>query len=192
MKSDQISRCKELIKQYFEKKRKAKARNQLFLELSPYISKWLITSLAPKNMFLTSKEALSLSWDCFEFCLKHYKYRKSSKSGGKPIPIPNHFYSYTKFYAANYHHNKKKEDRIVSFDDPNSTPDLGFMQIEELKSFHSFLDKNYKSIFEDAIDSMSNSNWNRKRRLGETSVSYVRYCESKKVFKWVIDFLIKR
>lgn len=189
-----IHKCHTLILQHNKEKEpstKEKIRNNIFMEMQPFFSKWIGAILASKNIFWTHKEIVSLGWDCFEFCLKHYK-------DNSTIPIPNHFYSYTKFYL-NMHFTKENK-RITQ--EKNSGPTFlhvpgedfnnAFMYIEELRAFHEALEPEYKIVFEDAVMSMLANVKDRVRRIDESSLSYTRYSESKKIFKIVVDFLLRR
>lgn len=96
MNKDQIDISNGLIIQYNNEKdtnTKNQLRNRVFMIIKPFMERWIIAILSKKGVYISETEATSKGWDCFEFCLKNYKI-------GKAIPLPNHFYAYTKFYLA--------------------------------------------------------------------------------------------
>ena len=192
MRAEQIAEAGELIRLLratTNELKKKKIRNSVYEILRPFFAKW-IKSLYPKTHFpdLNEKEILSLSWDCFEYGLSHWK-------PGKSPPIPNHFYAYSKYYLQS----KFKRDRENATlsggkgPEPSNLPsNAAYDQIEELTKFRDCLDNKYKSVFDDALMSMTDNKRDRVRRLEKTSLAYSKYCESKNIFKIVIDFLIRR
>jgi hypothetical protein len=193
LKKDQIGKCHRLACKYHayvtECRGKMRVRDKLFEEVRPFMKRWIISVAAKKGAYIEDDEATSLSWDCFLFCLSHFKPLKS-------IQIPSHFYSYTKFYLLTKSYIGKEEAGNISIDNISSTHGdnafAAYHHIEELKAFRTMLDENHLTTFDDALMSMVTSNKDRVRRLGESSLNYVRYHEAKGIFKIVIDFLIKR
>ena len=188
MQKGQIEYYNTLICQYRAEPNaeiKCNIRNQIFLEIQSYMIKWISSILSKKNVFLEEDEMQSLSWDCFEFCLKNYKIHKN-------IPLPNHFYNYCRFFLVMDYLKKKKHNDIETDNLISSDTDGAFLHIDELKAYHSILDKEYKIIFEDAINSMCGTMKDRERRLNKSELSYLRYTEAKKIFKLTIDFLLRR
>jgi len=160
-----------------------KQRNKLFTYLQPTIIQWMQFILKTKT-FYPEEELKALSWDCFLFCLNYYKPEKN-------IPLLNHFFAYTKFFLLI----KEKEKAIDKnkVDPTKEEYDLSVFEVlDDLKNFKQSLPEEYKSIFDDTLMSMSKANKNRVRRLKETSVKYHQYHESKKIFRLVIDFLLRR
>lgn len=162
-------------------------KNSIYLKMKPYMIKWLSSILSKKGMFLSKEEMISMSWDCFEFCLRNYKYENEE------IYIPNHFYTYTNFYI--------KTSKIRVYDSTendlvNVAEEIHHEQIyehlEELKEFRKGLPEKYKIVFDDALMSLIPNIRERLHRAKETELSTSKYKESKKLFKIVIDFLIRR
>ena len=188
-----IQTCKELMGQYNSEKEETKKqdhRNKLFLQLKPYMIKWMSSIMAEKKIYFINRDLLSLSWDCFEFCLLRY-------NAARDIPIPNHFYAYSKFFLIMYVAKESKElnktHEQFAGSEANETEEWkALLHIEELKSFYNSLEGKYKLIFEDALMSMSINKKDRVRRVGESSYKYAQYVESKKVFKIIVDFLLRR
>ena len=181
----EIDICEKLIASFCKatnKEQKEKIRNKLFFELEEQIIKWM-TSIMKNKMYFTDTEMKSNCWECFTFCLNHYK-------PDRKIPLPNHFYAYTKFYLLSKTIKKNNEN----LEDYNENAyDLSiFESLDDLKMFKKFLPQEYLSIFDDALMSMSRWRKDRVRRLEETPVKYYQYCEAKKIFRIVIDFLLRR
>jgi len=196
MKPDQIKKCNELIWQHnkeeeIEKKRII--RDQAFQLLKDPMMRWIPAILSKKSIYIQPDEILSLSWDCFEFCLARYKLDQS-------VPLPNHFHAYTRFYLMSTFVRKNKEINVNSGNEENpietisetfSEGDLeAIFHLDELKQFHACLPSDYKIIFEDAILSMSGQMKDRVRR--KEGMPFGQYTEAKKVFKYVIDYLLRR
>jgi hypothetical protein len=172
---------------YSHSKEKENLRNEIYLTMLPFIKKWISSILAKKSIFWDQEEMLSKSCDCFEFCLKHFKPEKK-------IAIPNHFYSYTNFYLKI--HDKINNQKISEqeFEVKNSylgNEDL-YNQLDELKSFRNILSTEYALVFDDALMSLIPNNKDKQYRIKQSNLSSIRYQESKKIFKIVIDYLLRR
>lgn len=182
-KSKQLYECSD-------QKEKDQIRNDMFVKMEPFIDIWLKGNLNYRKLFMEDGERLSLCWDCFEFCLKYYR-------PGKNIPLINHFYGYTKFFLLSWFAEKNKRDNI---NDPDASIDDGkldncavfYEQIDDLKQFRKMIPEDYQTIFDDAILSMAGRPVDKIPYRKSNAYSYYKYCESKKVFKIVIDFLLRR
>lgn len=172
---------------YSHSKEKDNLRNEIYLIMLPFIKKWISSILAKKGIFLEQDEMLSKSWDCFEFCLKHFKPEKK-------IAIPNHFYSYTNFYLKFHESINKQNISNQEFDTKNSclSDENLYSQLDELKSFRSILNIEYSLVFDDALMSLIPNNKDKQYRIKQSNLSSIRYQESKKIFKIVIDYLLRR
>jgi hypothetical protein len=181
------------VKLFFDsvdQKEKDTIRNDMFVKMSPFIDRWIKGNLSYRQVYLDNTERLSLCWDCFEFCLKYYRLEKN-------IPLANHFYGYTRFFFLSWINDKRK---IENQDGPSIPPDEGkldnlnifYEQIDDLKQFRNAIPESYKSIFDDALLSMTGKTADKIPYLKSDHYSYYKYCESKKVFKIVIDFLLRR
>lgn len=194
MTPDIIRQCQTLISSYAAEPNPDKQneiKGALYLCLRPHIIKWMNAVVVSKQLFGIKDEVVSLSWDCFEFCLSHYKPQRM-------VPVPNHFYAYVKFFLGIYQaeQNRKNNKTHNQFVDSERNSvvneEAAYLIMDELKAFHASLDNRYKDIFEDAVMSMSNNRKDRVRRVNEGSYQYTQYIESKKVFKMIIDFLLRR
>jgi hypothetical protein len=191
MKPEQVKKCNELLLQHQKEtvtEKKRKIRDEAFGLIKDPMIRWIPAILSTKNIYIDPKEILSLSWDCFQFCMKHYKPHRT-------IPLPNHFYSYTRFYlASEYFKDSNKasdvKEQEKKFTDAPKEELEAIFHLEELKQFHSILPDHYKIIFEDALLSMTGPMKDRIRR--KEGMPYSQYFESKKVFKIVIDYLLRR
>jgi hypothetical protein len=174
------------------KENRDEIRNNIYLEMKPFMQKTVTSVLHRKGIYISDEETLSIAWDCFEYCMSNYRHKKK-------IPIPVHFYKYSFFYITNELKKERKINKkheIISFEDL-STAEIGFdddayEELEELKSFRSTLPTNYITVFDDAFMSLSPHNKDKINRMTETSLTNVRYQESKKIFKIIIRFLITR
>lgn len=94
MKKDDIDKATTLAfqwKQAEDEKVKEQIRNEIYFLTKPALERWILAILASKKIYYRPDEIISKGWDCFEFALKHFKPEN-------PIPFPNHFYSYSKFF----------------------------------------------------------------------------------------------
>lgn len=185
MKKDEIGVCINLIKRLRKKnisiEENNKLRNDLYDILQTHIIKWMSSILRDRNYY-SKNELLSLSWDCFLFCLKYFKLERN-------IPIPNHFYAYTKFFLLSQY------PKILTNNTGGClyTDDVFIYEaLDELKKFREDLPDNYQTVFDDALMSMSNCRKDHVRRLERTNIKYYQYCEAKKIMKIMIDFLLRR
>lgn len=191
MKKEQKDSCHRLICKYRicpEGGRKTRLRNRIFQELQPFMVKWVSAILAKKSIYATEEEILSFSWDCFEFCLRRYKVNK-------PISVPGHFYSYTRFYLLKNVVYKEEglEESNANIDSVEISPlNTIYEGLEELRSFRSILDPEYAMVFDDAIMSMHTKSKDKQYRQKESTLKQSKYKESKKLFKIMIDFLLRR
>lgn len=167
-------------------------RNGMFEKISPSIAMWIKGYLSRRKKYISDQERLSLCWDCFEFCLD--RYRPDNK-----ISIPSHFYGYTRFFLMSWFaKNKKYDDRNWNVSDNKIDHNNGnyldefYGQMDDLKTFRKTIPNDYQAIFDDALLSMAGQPRDRAPYRKSDSYGYYKYCESKKVFKLVIDFLLRR
>jgi hypothetical protein len=188
MKKEQSDLCRKLIGEYRkcpDGRRKVNIRNKIFVQIQPFMLKWISSILSDWGAYRSKPEILSLSWDCFEHGLLYYK-------PDKPISVPNHFYNYTRFYLLN-DLNSQKDEKEESLDIVKQDPlEKIYEGLEELKNFRSILDPEYHIVFDDAVMSLTPSNNSRQSRIKESPLNQYRYHESKRVFKIIIDYLIRR
>lgn len=192
----QKNHCKALILQLQSEKdieKQRELRNSIFLLIKPFMEKWIASILSKKQVFLNRHEMKSVSWDCFEYCLRLYQ-------PSKDIPVPNHFYAYSKFFLSGSRKSLKKDPSVSgqdyeSFSEAASSdmhPFDAYESIDELKSFRSRLPSAYVPIFDDAIMSLAPGNNQKMNRSSEIPVPYDKYMEAKRIFKIVIEFLLLR
>ena len=190
----EIKKAENLAKRFLSSSSDIEARNELFNILAVPLQKWMKTILQKRGLYLPQGEILSKSWDCFDFCLQHY-------SPEKNILIPNHFYTYTKFFILNEIINRK--DKHIQYISPSQNlENLGdhfdetyfdvLDDIEELRKFKERLPPKYHSVFDDALMSLAPNNNQNLQRLNVTSLGYAQYHEVKKIFKIIIEFLLMR
>jgi hypothetical protein len=190
-----LKQCEDLIKKWESTSlgtKKNEIQNELYSILNPFMDIWIFSILSSrKSEHIPLEEITSKKWDCFKYCLNHYK--PESK-----IPIPNHFYSYTKFHLSMLQIQDKKgfhkgsQEELINL--PSESDDLQkvYEHLEELKKFRDMLPKEYISVFDDAIMSMIPRYSKRIQRLDDTSLYYAKYQIIKKVIKIIIRFLLLR
>lgn len=181
----------EKMERCSDKKEKSDIRNRIFSALQPNINCWVKSFLKKNGSFMEESEILSLSWDCFEFSLNSYHPEKK-------IPLINHFFAYTKFYLMSANSKKNAENNKLHLKSEDfsdfgiENDEKALNSLEELKKFRDLLGEDLSPIFDDALMSMRASTKGRQRRLDKTPLSYSKYHSSKKIFKIVIDFLLRR
>ncbi len=189
-----ISYLEDQMKQLLSddnKESKDKLRNEIFIKMSPTIDRWIKGILGSKQMYMEDGERLSLSWDCFEFCLHYYHPERN-------IHLPNHFYKYTNFFLLSWFAERQKQenpiDRNASIEDNQKLDNcqIYYEQIDDLKQFRKMIPEDYRDIFDDALLSMTGRPVDRIAYVKSDAYGYYKYCEAKKVFKIVIDFLLHR
>lgn len=170
-------------------KRKNRLRNEIFFKVQPYMLKWLYEILLKKGIYLSKQDMTTSSWECFVFCLDNYKCDGN-------IPIPNHFYKYSNYFTSKtiIKENKKYESTNNELNNiPSSIKHNELVEnIMEIKEFRNTLPENYMLVFDDALMSLNPHTGDRLNRMSESKLPQQRYQESKKVFKWFINFLLKR
>jgi hypothetical protein len=187
MQKHEIEKCKQLARRYLsmtDSMDKDTLRNKLFLSLQPFLIKWIKSIYSSKHRYHSNDFILSKSWDCFLFALNSYKPHKH-------IPFINHFFSYTKFCLLSQ---KIEVEHKEYKDNEHRDVDINYCYdvLEDLKKFRDTLPSEYVIIFEDAICSLYGENRDRAMRNKETPVHFYRYLESKKIFKIVIDYLVRK
>jgi len=149
-------KCEEKIlkcKAYKRKSYKAKCRNELYLLMKEDIIKWIKSILRKWYKHETEEEVLSLSWDCFEFCLKHYKINGKNK-------VEKHFYNYISYYLLNRYGQKESVhlplDELKDVISIVKTPhNIAFEKLLTLMQFKECIPEKYKLVWDDAIQSLS-------------------------------------
>ncbi len=192
MQKETITTCTKLAKDYFSLsdrlQEQQETRNKLFFIVKPYMDKWLESILAQRKVFLPKEELLSLNFECFEFCLKSFK-------PDREIPLPNHFYAYANFFLKTNRTLENANKYIcVELDNEKEGEclNLAYEHLDELREFRKSLPGEYISVFDDSLMSLVESRPARLRRLDESPLTYQKYCESKKIFKIVMDYLLRR
>jgi len=205
MEKEEIKKMNKLVDKFFrskQKKRKKELQNEIFLRLKEQILGWMKSCLKKKGTVISKEELLSLSWDCFLFCLNHYKVKRD-------IPLPQHFHTYIKFFLTNnINKDRKENEKFISTLEENDVINMlhkkllaSFLNdqnniatdiLQQLKSFYFYLDNKYKVVFEDALLSFSPvSNRNKVRRIEKSGLPYYKYSESKKIFKIYISYVVE-
>ena len=186
-----IKQIDKKLKEYYNCEiilNKGSIRNDIFLLIYPFLEKWVNSILGKRKIYVENSEMLSLSWDCFVFCLE--KYRPEKK-----IPILGHSYSYTNFFLLSWiskkYESKNKYDDS-ELDNQNDKFDIYYENIDELRRFKDILPEDYKQIFDDALLSMAGRPDGKVGYSKSEAYSKYKYQEAKKAFKFVIDFLLRR
>jgi hypothetical protein len=171
-----------------DNKEKNILRNEIYKVLEEFIPKWVGAICSEQNVFFEKNELTSIGWDCFIFSLDKF-------SPENNIPVLSHFYKYSRYCIMLYlHKERKKEDIEVELTINNEVRDNGEMPqfSADMEWFRSTLPDNYKIIFDDAVCSMAPGKLTRIRRIKTSGMTYLRYCEAKKIFKHIIGYLSGR
>jgi hypothetical protein len=177
--------CKEEIIKYLaapEGLEKDTIRNNLFLFMEKELGNWVKSILNSLGVFSTKQLVLSLSWDCFVYCL--HTYRKLE------VPLGFHFYRNSRYCILKDLRTKKSQS-IISYGEFEITADRqDEAKFLDLKDFVHHLPEKYKPVFQDAVMSMyhgsrarSKVNWNKEE------MNYVEYKSVKAVLISVISYL---
>lgn len=167
------------------------AKEDAFKEAVPFLDQWIKTHLQKRGVFMTDQERLSICWDAFEFCLHHYH-------NDRTISLANHFYKYTYFFILSWFTDQKKEEEkidagtnLAMINDESNLEEC-YEHIDGLKKFRDSLPKEYVPVFEDALMSMFGHNRDKTPYTRKNyPYGYYKYCESKKLLKVIIDFIIR-
>ena len=191
MTKEKINLCEEMIKKWNSLpscEEKNIVRNKLFLIMQKFMEKWVSAHLSRQGKFFSSEEIKSISWDCFTYCLRLFKPERG-------IPIPNHFYSYTRFFLLPSYFDKKEIELNAkvksSIEGVEKNPFLMFELTDELRFFRKCLPPEYLSVFDDCIINLS-PNKSKTHGHKKSPPDYCKYQEAKKIFRIVIDFLIMK
>ena len=184
--------CLDKIQKYKRYKRewqKVQIRNETFALMAYDMTFWIKSILRKWHKYETKEEILSLSWDCFEFCLKHFKVEGTHK-------IESHFYKYTSYYLLNRY---AKKDRVfLPIDELKGilgvieTPEnLAFEKLLTLTQFRNVIPEKYLVIWDDAVLSQSEANQFQQRTRGNIGVKDSTYRAIKEILKNIVKELMK-
>ena len=175
--------CELLLYKYFTYKKesyKVKVRNKLFTLSLPDFKKWITKILYTWNKFESKEQVISLSWECFEYCLSMYDTSYNNFLG--------RFYKSTRYYllmkfakdnSVRVPLEELKE--ILKID--NSPESLIFDNLLTLYQFRDSLTKeNEKVIWDDAFISLSESHKQRSEQRKNAGMSTGEYARLKKIF----------
>ena len=156
--------CELLLYKYFTYKKesyKVKVRNKLFTLSLPDFKKWITKILYTWNKFESKEQVLSLSWECFEYCLLMHDTSYDSFLGR--FFKSTRYYLLMKFAKDNSVRVPLEElKEILKID--NSPESLLFDNLLTLYQFRDCLpNDNSRVVWDDACMSLSN-NLNYKRR----------------------------
>lgn len=165
-------------------------RNQLFELMRPCLLYWITDMNYKFNLKYSKSDIVSISWDCFLFCLKQYKIIYV-------IPFVKHCYAYTKFYIQLLIRSKKKDNDENLADEFNEESyflkqkEMVFLNdiMEELNNFKKSLPKDYQLIFENTLNNIMIGTNNVRTK--NCKLSQPRFKEATKMFRFIISFLVK-
>jgi len=175
-------------KRYKRERRRKQIRNEIYALMSNDMLNWIKSILKRWHKYETKEEILSLSWDCFEFCLKHFKVEGNNK-------VENHFYKYTSYYLLNRYAKKDRVflpiDELKGILGVMETPEnLAFEKLLTLTQFRNVVPEKYLSVWDDAMQSTELDLSNRLVTLPR-GINKNVYVVLKKVFVQQIKFLLK-
>lgn len=184
--------CLDKIQKYKRYKRewqKKQIRNEIYALMSSDMLNWIKSILKKWNKHETKEEILSLSWDCFEFCLKYFKVEEEYK-------VEKHFYSYTSYYLLNRY---AKKDRVfLPLDELKGilgiieTPEnLAFEKLLTLTQFRNVIPEKYLVVWDDAVLSQSAATQFQHRTRGNIGMEDSTYRAIKEILKNIVKELLK-
>jgi len=179
--------CKGEIKKYLEMPEgieRETLRNNLYFFMKKELENWVISILNSTGAFTTRHLVLSLSWDCFIYCI--HSYRKFD------VPLGFHFYRNSRFCILRQNRVKKTQAAIIYKDVDICVDSVDAGKFLDLKMFVEYIPERYKPIFKDALMSMnhgtrarSNENWDKE------TMRYLEYKSVKQILVSVISYLVK-
>ena len=183
MKANNKKECELLLYKYFTYKKEAykvKVRNKLFILLLPDFKKWITRILYAWNKFENKEQVISLSWECFEYCLLMHDTSYDSFLGR--FFKSTRYYLLMKFAKSNSVRIPLEElKEILKID--NSPESLIFDNLLTLYQFRDSLTKeNEKVVWDDAFISLSKSHKQRSAQRKNAGMSTGEYARLKKIF----------
>ena len=164
-----------------------RVRNEIYLELRPWLITWMKSILNRWERHEDDCELLSLSWDAFMFCLSYYK--------GNEYAVPKHFFEYTRYFLLNYY--AKAENVLLPLGElkeilqlVDSPMNEVFEKLISLQQLKESLPERFQVVFDDAIQSLHPDDKENIRTRGNLGFSDSTYRAVKEVLKPVICILL--
>jgi hypothetical protein len=179
-------------KEATKQKKKEAIRNDLFMVLLPYLSKWCVACLKRRNIYFNKQELLSYVWEAYLFCLD--KYVKLE------VPLPSHFTKYIFYFTFIYQKEKNNMENLnldlykCGYDSGMETetyiPTI-FSSADIIIRFRNSLDEIHQAIFDDALFGTSAENYpNSFKKSGKSRLPFYKYNAAKDVYKKIIAFFL--
>ena len=183
MDSQTKEKCEIFLNKYFKyktEKVKVKYRNKLFELLLPDFKKWITRILYAWEKFESEQQVISLSWECFEYCLLMYDTSYDSFLGRFFRSV--RYYLLIKFAKEGTVRVPMEElQEILKMD--NSPEAFAFERLLTLYKFRDCLpDDNARIVWDDAVMSLDDADMykvrtkknGRKYSTGMDNLSYSR------------------
>lgn len=177
-------KCKKLIHKYFLYKadyKKREVRNNLYLLMKGDIIMWIKNILKKWGKYIDDTEVISLSWDCFEFCLARYDLNREGS-------LCKFFFDASRYcllmeYAKKDKVRLKPEELQEILRIENTPLNNIFDNLLTLTQFRDNLTRNEeKIVWDDACISLSSSHMDRKERPKKSGMSTAEYGRLKRIF----------
>ena len=177
-------------KGYKSNHHKIKVRNEIYSLMMNDMLAWIKSILKRWGKYESKEEIIALSWDCFEFCLKHFKVN------GINNKVEKHFYNYTSYYLLNRY---AKKDRVFLPIDElkgilgiiESPENLAFEKLLTLTQFRNVIPEKYLVVWDDAVQSQSQATQFQHRTRGNIGMEDGAYRAVKEVLKNIVGELLK-
>ena len=178
-------------KKYKREKDRQRVRNAFFWLISPYMKKWIRTILhrwGKSDIAFDKLEVISLSWECFEYCLDRY-------DPDKKAFIASFFYEYTRYYLLMKY--AKKKSVLVSLDElkevlrlDDSPENILFDKLLTLQQYRDVIPEEQLTTWDDAVMSIADSHKSHSPQTprGMSTESYSRL---KKAFINIVKLILK-
>jgi len=159
-------------------------RNNLYFFMKKELENWVISILNTTGTFTTKQAFLSISWDCFLYCLHSYK--------KFDVPLGFHFYRNCRYCIMKQHRVKKIQTATFYADTDICVDSVDEGKFIDLRRFAEYIPEKYKLVFKDALMSMNHGtrarcveNWDK------TTMKYIEYSSVKQILVSIISYFIK-
>jgi len=196
MNENEIAEGKRLLLLYAQTtdaREKEQVRNAFHDLIFPYEIRWIKHLLQKRGKNVNEGEIISLSWDCFMRGFRYYKPHTEDI-----IPFYKHFYTYARFHLLDVWRKQQIEDSYIDYDvaiEDIADESDGVVLSDALnfiQRFRDFLPEQYKIVLEDALLSLVPATQFHQRRVNEITLSKQKYDEAKRVFSFLVTFILKQ
>ena len=163
-------------------------RNGIFFLMQDTVKSHIQKILKRWGKWEVETEILALTWDAFYFCLERYR--------NFDLPIPYHFYLYTRYYLLDHYGRKDRVllplDELREILSIEPTPDNAlFCKLLTICDYRSQFPEKFHVIFDDAFQSLHPAPRYQQRTPDMGGHPKAVYEAVKKVFIVTLNYLTK-